>query len=128
MVSNNILANIGILIIRKTVNHQKINISNKHEQSVDDYYLKNIKKMFILNIDDYHNIHHNNIPLLLETHNILYFITILLNSNSNILRISYCSNNILLHNPKGINSNLIIKNLEDYFMNQIGKNYYELGF
>src|SRR6266542_56890 len=123
--SINTLANIGISVTRKTVNHQKINISNKHEQSVDDYCLKNIEKMFILNIDDYHNIHHRNIPSLLETYNILHFITILLNSNSNIPRIPYCSNNILLHNPKGIDSNLIIKNLEDYFINQIGKNYYE---
>src|SRR6266498_4118928 len=119
------LANIGISVTRKIVNRQKINISNEYEQSVDDYCLKNIEKMFILNIDDYHNIHHHNIPSLLETHNILHFITILLNSNSNISRIPYCSNNILLHNPKEIDSNLIIKNLEDYFMNQIGKNYYE---
>ncbi len=71
------------------------------------------------------NIHCHNIPLLLETHNILYFVIILLNSNSNIPKIPYYSNNILLHNSKRIDSNLIIKNLEDYFMNQIGKNYYE---
>src|SRR6266498_5024025 len=71
------------------------------------------------------NIHCHNIPLLLETHNILYFVIILLNSNSNIPKIPYYSNNILLHNSKKIDSNLIIKNLEDYFMNQIGKNYYK---
>ncbi len=81
--------------------------------------------MFILNINDYHNIHHHNIPLLLKTHNILHFVIILLNSNFNISRIPYCLNNILLHNFKEIDFNLIIKNLENYFINQIGKNYYE---
>ena len=123
--SINALANIGISVFRKTVNRQKINISNEHEQSVHDYCLQNIEKMLILNINDYYNIHHRNMPSLLETHNILHFVTILLNSNPNISRIPYCFDNILIHNPKGIDSEIIIKNFEDYFMNQIGKNYYE---
>jgi len=78
-----------------------------------------------LNIDNYHNIYHCNILSLLEIHNILHFVIILLNSNSNISRIPYYLNNILLHNFKEIDSNLIIKNLEDYFINQIDKNYYK---
>jgi len=45
-------------------------ISNEHWQTVDNYCLQNIEKMFVLNIDDYHNIHHRNMPTLLETHNI----------------------------------------------------------
>ncbi|CAB4393660.1 unnamed protein product [Rhizophagus irregularis] len=99
------LANIGFSIRRMTVD----------------------QKIFILNIDDYHNIHRHNKPTLLETltHNIFHFVTILLNSNSNIAAIPYCSNNILIHNPKGIDFKLIIKNFEDFFMKQIGKSYYE---
>ncbi|CAB4375729.1 unnamed protein product [Rhizophagus irregularis] len=73
----------------------------------------------ILNIDDYHNIHRRAKPSLLETHNIFHFVTILLNSNSNISRIPYCSNNILIHNPKEIDPELIIEKFENYFMNQI---------
>jgi hypothetical protein len=119
------LANIGLSVSRKTVDRQKKAITNEHEQSVDNYCLQNIEKLFVLNIDDYHNIHRRNTPTLLETHNIFHFVTILLNSNSNISRIPYCSNNILIHNPKGIDSELIIKKFENYFMNQIGKSYYE---
>jgi hypothetical protein len=84
-----------------------------------------MEKIFILNIDDYHNIHRRTKPSLLETHNIFHFVTILLNSNSNIPRIPYCSNNILIHNPKGIDPKLIIEKFENHFINQIGKSYYE---
>ena len=119
------LANIGLSVSRKTVNRQKKIISDDHEQSVNDYCLQNIERMFVLNIDDYHNIHRRNMPSLLETHNIFHFVTILLNSNSNISRIPFCFNNISIHNSKGIDSELIIKNFKEYFMNQIGKSYYE---
>ncbi|GBC00013.1 hypothetical protein RclHR1_37050001 [Rhizophagus clarus] len=116
------LANIGFSITRKTVNCQKNLISNEHQQTVNEYCLQNIEKMFVLNIDDYHNIHRRNMPSLLETHNIFHFVIILLNSNSNITTIPYCSNNILIHNPKGIDSKLIIKNFENFFMKQIVEN------
>ncbi|CAB4425835.1 unnamed protein product [Rhizophagus irregularis] len=119
------LANLGLSVSRMTVNQQKKIVSDEHEQSVDNYCLQNIEKMFVLNIDDYHNIHRRTMPSLLETHNIFHFVTILLNSNPNIPRIPCFSNNILIHNPKGIDSKLIIKKFENYFMNQIGKSYYE---
>ncbi|GET54839.1 hypothetical protein GLOIN_2v1846234 [Rhizophagus irregularis DAOM 181602=DAOM 197198] len=51
------LANIGVSVTRKTVNRKKNFISNEHQQTVDNYCLQNIENMFILNIDDYHNIH-----------------------------------------------------------------------
>src|SRR5207248_5200553 len=86
------LANIGFSVTRKTVNSQKNVISNEHQQTVDNYCLQNIEKMFILNIDDYHNIHRRNMLTLLETHNIFHFVTILLNINFNITKITYCSN------------------------------------
>ncbi|PKY58932.1 hypothetical protein RhiirA4_513897 [Rhizophagus irregularis] len=119
------LANLGLSVTRKTVDRKKKIISDEHEQSVDNYCLQNMEKIFILNIDDYHNIHRRTKPSLLETHNIFHFVTILLNSNSNIPRIPYCSNNILIHNPKGIDPKLIIEKFENHFMNQIGKSYYE---
>uniref|UniRef100_U9SNF3 Uncharacterized protein n=1 Tax=Rhizophagus irregularis (strain DAOM 181602 / DAOM 197198 / MUCL 43194) TaxID=747089 RepID=U9SNF3_RHIID len=123
--SIDILANIGLSVLRKTVDRQKKVISDEHEQSVDNYCLQNIEKMFVLNIDDYHNIHRRTMPSLLETHNIFHFVTILLNSNPNISKIPYYSNNISLHNPKGIDFKLIIEKFENHFMNQIGKSYYE---
>ncbi|PKC57656.1 hypothetical protein RhiirA1_472165 [Rhizophagus irregularis] len=51
------LANLGLSVIRKTVDRKKKIISDEHEQSVDNYCLQNMEKIFILNIDDYHNIH-----------------------------------------------------------------------
>ena len=55
--SINTLASIGVSITRKTVNRKKNLISNKYQQTADDYYLQNIENIFILNIDNYHNIH-----------------------------------------------------------------------
>jgi len=51
------LSNIGLSVSRRTVNRQKILISEDHQNTVNDYCLQNIENMFILNIDDYHNIH-----------------------------------------------------------------------
>uniref|UniRef100_U9SKR7 Uncharacterized protein n=1 Tax=Rhizophagus irregularis (strain DAOM 181602 / DAOM 197198 / MUCL 43194) TaxID=747089 RepID=U9SKR7_RHIID len=81
------LANLGLSVLRKTVDRKKKIISDEHEQSVDNYCLQNMEKIFILNIDDYHNIHCRTKPSLLKIHNIFHFVTILLNSNSNIPRI-----------------------------------------
>ena len=120
------LANIGISVTRKTVNRKKINISNEHEQSVDDYCLQNIEQMFILNIDDYHNIHRRNQPTLSQTHNTHHFVTILLNTNAKIPRIPlYSLDNFSIHNPEGIDDELIIDNFNNNFMKQLGTSYYE---
>jgi hypothetical protein len=119
------LANIGISVTRKTVNRKKNLISNEHQQTVDDYCLQNIENMFILNIDDYHNIHRRNQPTLLQTHNIYHFVTILLNTNTKIPKIPFYSlNNFSIHNPKGIDSEIIINSIKDNFMDKLGKSYY----
>ncbi|UZO15892.1 uncharacterized protein OCT59_007302 [Rhizophagus irregularis] len=114
------LANIGVSVTRKTVNRKKNFISNEHQQTVDNYCLQNIENMFILNIDDYHNIHRRNQPTLLQTHNIYHFVTILLNTNTKIPKIPFYSlNNFSIHNPKGIDPGLIINNIKNNFMNQL---------
>jgi len=119
------LANIGISVIRKTVNNQKIKISSEHEQSVNNYCLQNIEKMFILNVDNCHNIHRCNQPTLLQTHNIYHFVIILLNTNAEILRIPFYSlNNFFIHNLKGVDSELIINNFKNNYINQLSKSYY----
>ncbi|EXX77287.1 uncharacterized protein OCT59_019053 [Rhizophagus irregularis] len=120
------LSNLGFSVTRKTVNQQKLLIANEHQETVDNYCLQNIEKMFFLNIDDYHNIHRRNQPTLIQTHNIFHFVTILLNSNPNILKISaYSSNNTSVHNPIGVDSKLIIKNFNEIFMNKLNSCYYE---
>src|SRR5436190_11882556 len=120
------LNNLGFSVTRKTVNRQKSLIADEHQETVDNYCLQNIEKMFFLNIDDYHNIHRRNQPTLIQTHNIFHFVTILLNSNPNIFKISaYSSNNISVHNPIGIDSELIIKNINEIFMSKLNKSYYK---
>jgi len=120
------LSNLGFSVTRKTVNQQKSLIANEHQETVDNYCLQNIEKMFFLNIDDYHNIHRWNQPTLIQTHNIFHFVTILLNSNPSILKISaYSSNNASVHNPIGIDSKLIIKNFNEIFMSKLSSCYYE---
>src|SRR3954454_4065994 len=51
------LNNLGFSVTRKTVNRQKLLIADEHQETVNNYCLQNIEKMFFLNIDDYHNIH-----------------------------------------------------------------------
>ncbi|UZO00233.1 uncharacterized protein OCT59_001485 [Rhizophagus irregularis] len=120
------LANIGLSVSRRTVNRQKTYISEDHQYTVNDYCLQNIENMFILNIDDYHNIHRRNQPTLLKTHDINHFVTILLNSNSNIPKIPYYSlNRIPIHNPKGVDFKLIIDYIDVSFMSKLGKSYYQ---
>ena len=119
-------ANIGVSVSRRTVNRQKILISEDHQNTVNDYCLQNIENLFILNIDDYHNIHRRDQPTLLKTHDINHFVTILLNTNSNILKIPYySSNNTSIHNPKGVDFKLIIDYIDVKFMNKLGKSYYQ---
>ncbi|UZO16839.1 uncharacterized protein OCT59_008208 [Rhizophagus irregularis] len=56
----------------------------------------------------------------LQTHNIYHFVTILLNTNTKIPKIPFYSlNNFSIHNPKGIDSGLIINNIKNNFMNQL---------
>ncbi|RGB25884.1 hypothetical protein C1646_675236 [Rhizophagus diaphanus] len=120
------LANIELSVSRKTVDRHKKILSDEHQETVDNYCLQNIEKMFFLNIDDYHNIHRRNQPTLIQTHNIFHFVTILLNSNPDISKISANSyNNISVHNPIGIDSELIIKNINKVFMNELNKSYCE---
>src|SRR6266511_1053531 len=124
--SIDILANIGLSVTRRTVNRQKTLISEDHQHTVNDYCLQNIENMFILNIDDYHNIHRLNQPNLVKTHDTNHFITILLNSNPNILKIPYySSNNIPVHNSKGVDFKLIIDYIDVNFMNKLRKSYYQ---
>ncbi|PKY47358.1 hypothetical protein RhiirA4_522312 [Rhizophagus irregularis] len=120
------LANIGLSVSKRTVNRQKTLITEDHQYTVNDYCSQNIENMFILNIDDYHNIHRRNQPTLLKTHDINHFITILLNSNPDIPKIPYySSNNIPIHNPKGVDFKLIINYINVNFMSKLGKSYYQ---
>ncbi|PKY57661.1 hypothetical protein RhiirA4_478870 [Rhizophagus irregularis] len=120
------LSNVGLSVSRRTVDRQKTLISEDHQYTVHDYCLQNIENMFILNIDDYHNIHQRNQPTLVKTHDINHFVTILLNSNSNIPKIPYYSpNNIPIHNPKGVDFKLIIDYIDVKYMNKLGKSYYQ---
>ncbi|GBB88012.1 hypothetical protein RclHR1_14510009 [Rhizophagus clarus] len=124
--SIDILANIGLSVSQRTVNRQKTIIAENHQETVNSYCLQNIENIFILNIDDYHNIHQRNQPTLLKTHNIDHFVTILLNSNSSIPKIPfYLSNNISIHNPKSIDFELIINYINVNFIDKLGKSYYQ---
>ena len=120
------LANIGLSVSQRTVNRHKTFIVEEHQSTVNDYCLQHIENILILNIDDYHNIHRRNQPNVIKTHDIYHFVTILLNSNSNISKIPYySSNNIPIHNPKGIDFKLIIDYIDVNFMKKLEKSYYQ---
>ncbi|PKY41295.1 hypothetical protein RhiirA4_454836 [Rhizophagus irregularis] len=67
------LNNLGFSVTRKTLDQKKLLVADEYQETVNNYCLQNIEKMFFLNIDDYHNIYHRNQPTLLQTHNIFHF-------------------------------------------------------
>ncbi|RIB14624.1 hypothetical protein C2G38_2194554 [Gigaspora rosea] len=53
----NMMANLGVTLTAKLVNHNKRRTSNAHEEHVGVALVKHSENAFVLNIDDYHNIH-----------------------------------------------------------------------
>ncbi|RIB10750.1 hypothetical protein C2G38_2205293 [Gigaspora rosea] len=53
----NTMANLGVTLTTRSVNRNKRRTSNAHEEHVGVALVKHSENAFVLNIDDYHNIH-----------------------------------------------------------------------
>ncbi len=53
----NTMANFGVITIIKAVDCRKKKISNLHKKYIKNTFVKYSEKAFVLNVDNYHNIH-----------------------------------------------------------------------
>ncbi|RIB19126.1 hypothetical protein C2G38_2182720 [Gigaspora rosea] len=115
----NTMANIGITTTSRTVNRKKKKISETHEEYVRDDLIEYLNNALILNIDDYHNIHVQQQPRTTATSLPTHMATIVANP---CLTLAIPRNQVL--NPKIVDGELIIRNIDKRFIVNLGVPYY----
>ncbi|RIB03962.1 hypothetical protein C2G38_2254658 [Gigaspora rosea] len=116
----NTLANFGITTTARAVNHRKKQISEAHEEYIKKVLENRSENAFILNIDDYHNIHVNRQPDTTSTSWAAHMATII----ANPCPTSAIPQNRAL-NPKVVDDELIMKHLDERFIVNLGISYYD---
>ncbi|RIB07392.1 hypothetical protein C2G38_2214559 [Gigaspora rosea] len=114
------LANLGVSTMSRSVDRRKKKIADAHEKYVENALSKYLDKAFVLNIDDYHNIHVPRQSDSTSTSRPAHMATIVANPCS----ITAIPRNGML-NPKFIDSELIIKHLDERFITTLGIPYHE---
>lgn len=75
------------------------------------------QQLFVLNIDDYHDLHESRQPNATSLSRIAHMATLLINTSSNIAPVPFFSNNNhSVHNPNGIEASLIKRTLINQYM------------
>ncbi|RIB16018.1 hypothetical protein C2G38_2191071 [Gigaspora rosea] len=116
----NTMANVGITMTARTVNRKKKKISETHEECVKDDLIEHFNNALIINIDDYHNIHVPHKPHTTATSSPTHMATLLANP---CLTMAIPRNQVL--NPKVVDGELIIKNIDKRFIINLGVLYYQ---
>ncbi|RIB15074.1 hypothetical protein C2G38_2320577 [Gigaspora rosea] len=116
----NTLANLGITTTARAVDRRKKQISEAHEEYIEKVLENRSENAFILNIDDYHNIHVNRQPDTTSTSWAAHMATII----ANPCPTSAIPQNRAL-NPKVIDDKLIMKHLDERFIVNLGISYYD---
>ncbi|RIB29191.1 hypothetical protein C2G38_2027870 [Gigaspora rosea] len=114
------LANLGVTTTSRAVDKRKKRVADAHEKYVEDSFLKNSGNAFVLNIDDYHNIH---VPQQADSTNTsrpAHMATII----ANPCPVSAIPRNGAL-NPRIIDNKLIMKHLDKRFIINLGIPYNE---
>ena len=76
-----------------------------------------VSAIFILNIDDYHDLHESRQPNATSLSRIAHMATLLINTSSNVIPIPFFSNNNhSVHNPNGIEASVIKEALVNQYM------------
>ena len=114
------MANVGMATTFKTVNQQKRRISNMYKKDAEGALSQYLNNALVLNVDDYHNIHVPHQPTTTATSRPTHMTTILMNPCP-IPAIPYNS----VVNPKFIDSDLLIKHLNERFIVNLGVLYHD---
>ena len=112
----NAFANAGITITARHMDRKKADLAELHDNLINSYLDKNMKKAMILNIDDYHNIHAKQTPDTCSTSMVSHMTTLVLNSIETGSIPLYGSNGISVHNPAFIDFKIISKYLNEKYM------------
>jgi hypothetical protein len=116
----NTMANIGITTTARSVDRRKKQMSDVHTKYVEDALQPYEQTAFILNVDDYHNIHTQRQPDTTSTSWATHMATIL--AIPCPIPAIPCNGII---NPKIMDSALIIKHLDRRFITRLGVCYYD---
>ncbi|RIB29585.1 hypothetical protein C2G38_2027586 [Gigaspora rosea] len=113
------MANIGVSTTARTVERRKKRMSDVHGQYVENALMKHSENTFVLNVNDYHNIHVPKQTETTETSRSTHMVSIFLNPCfiPAILR-----NRII--NPKIVDDELVIKHLDEQFIVNLGVSYH----
>ncbi|CAG8786356.1 30261_t:CDS:2, partial [Racocetra persica] len=109
----------GVTITSRHMDRKKADIAELHDDLVDGYLNKNVKRAMILNVDDYHNIHGKRTPNTCSTSAASHMTTLLLNSVETDAIPIYGSNGVSIHNPILIDFNIISKYLDEKYMKRM---------
>ncbi|CAB4408461.1 unnamed protein product [Rhizophagus irregularis] len=113
----NMLSDIELSVMYQTIYNNLQKIEAKHEGLVHKYFSHNCQQLFILNIDDYHDLHESRQPNATLLSRIAHMATLLINTLSNSALIPFfSSNNYSVHNPNGIKAFIIKKALVNQYM------------
>ncbi|RIB06015.1 hypothetical protein C2G38_2047129 [Gigaspora rosea] len=117
----NTLANICITTTARAVDRKKKKISETHKEYVEKAFKNCSENSFLLNIDDYYNIHTpRQQPDTTDTSWAAHMATII----TNLCPIPAIPRNGAL-NPKIVDDELIMKHLDERFMANLGISYYD---
>ncbi|RIB25350.1 hypothetical protein C2G38_2031103 [Gigaspora rosea] len=114
------MTNLGVAATSRAVDRKKKKISDAHEKYVENALSKYLNRAFVLNIDDYHNIHVPQQSDSTSTSRPTHMATIVANPCS---MAAIPSNGVL--NPKFLDGDLIIKHLDERFIISLGIPYHE---
>ncbi|POG82161.1 hypothetical protein GLOIN_2v1867591 [Rhizophagus irregularis DAOM 181602=DAOM 197198] len=91
----NMLSSMGLSVMYQIVCNNLQKIETEHKRSC--------QQLFVLNIDDYHDLHESCQPNAISLSRIAHMATLLINTSSNIAPISFFSiNNYSVHNPNEV--------------------------
>ncbi|RIB22321.1 hypothetical protein C2G38_2033679 [Gigaspora rosea] len=117
----NTLANIGITTTARAVDHKKKKISETHKEYIEKVLKNCSENSFVLNIDDYYNIHTpRQQPDTTDTSWAVHMATII----TNPCPIPAIPRNGAL-NPKIVDDELIMKHLDERFIANLGISYHD---
>ncbi|RIB12828.1 hypothetical protein C2G38_2199606 [Gigaspora rosea] len=114
------MTNLDVAATLRAVDRKKKKISDAHKKYVENGLSKYLDRAFVLNIDDYHNIHVPRQSDSTSTSRPTHMATIVANSCS---MATIPSNGVL--NPKFLDGDLIIKHLDEWFIISLGIPYHE---
>ena len=116
----NTMANLGATTTSRAVDRRKKRMSDEHGEYVDDCLVNNLENAFVLNIDDYHNIHVQRQADTTNTSWAAHMATIIANPCS----IPAIPRNGVL-NPKIVDKELVMKHLDRRFIANLGIRYHD---